>query len=220
MTPNVFLRNKGGIYGIRQKSTNKIYVGRTKCFYRRAYQHIRSFNESSSASINPHLFNAMTKYGIEDFEMFPLEFCDVKYQNQQELWWMQNFNCCDKNLGFNIRKDSEGGMETSQETSEKISKNLKKQWDSGIRDGHGDKLKKSWENDYTRKFKQSQLFKKLKTKYTYYITDETGSTIEGDYSLLKKMKLTSVMSNFKRRNSDEAWCKGYKIKRIRINKNI
>lgn len=214
MTPNIFIKKRSGIYGIRNVLNNKIYIGRTNCFYKRCHQHITSFTKVSLKNINPHLFNSMVKHGIEHFEMFPLEFCDIDIVEERELYWMEFFNSTDRRLGYNIRKDSDGGMIVSDETSVKISNNLKRQWASGVRSGHSEKMKEKWKDDDLRKMKQGDLLRKIKTKYLYDVIFPNGD-IEKDcrYSRLKELRLSNVMSSFHRRCKDTLTFKNHIITR-------
>lgn len=219
MTPNIFLKGRSGIYGIRNVLNNKIYIGRTKCFYRRCHQHVRAFNKAVSKQINPHLFNSMSKHGIKHFEMFPLEFCNVDTMEEREQHWMYFFDSTNHKLGYNIRTDSEGGMNVSLETSEKISRNLKRQWAAGIRSGHSEKMKKSWgENNSVRRMRQGDLFRKIKTKYVYTIIFPNGD-IEKNcrYSRLKELGLLNAMSAFHRSGKNKVAVKGHIITRIHKN---
>ena len=80
------------------------------------------------------------------------------------------------------------------------------------------KMKDYWANNEERKEQQRKIMSKNKTKYLYTIYNPSGELIteEGDYSLLKDLKIDSVKSNFKRKNSDDVMCKGYRV----IRKNI
>ena len=126
--------------------------------------------------------------------------------------------------GYNLRYDSEGKCYCSKETSQKITNRLKKEWKSGIRDGHSDKLKEYWENcGEERKKQQSEIMSKNKTKYIYIIYDPNGKLIteNGNYNTLKELNLhNAAPSMFSRKKCDEVICKKYKIIRKKINKDI
>jgi hypothetical protein len=107
--------------------------------------------------------------------------------------------------------DSNTGMITHPDTSKKISVNLKRQWANGERDGHGDKLKKSWSNNDKRKKQQSQMMTKNLTKYSYEVTSPKGSVENCDYTRLTELGLKSVLSNFFRKKSNDAMCKGFRV---------
>lgn len=213
MKPNIYLKNRSGIYGIRNLVNGKIYVGRTKCFYKRCHQYVYDFRERRIGHLNDYLFNAISKIGIGQFEFFVLEFCDIKLTPERELHWMEVLKSCDRNNGYNLRRDSSGGMMTSHETSLKISSNLRSQWSEGLRDDHSEKMKISWKNADERKMNQSKMLRKIKTRYKYHVIDPEGIPSIQDYQGLVKMGLKSVMSSFKRAKSNTVTVKKHSVTR-------
>ena len=215
-----------GIYVIKNLINGKIYVGKSKNCYKRLHQHLSDIKiESRNYNENPHLLNAFKKYGDDNFDYYIVERFNEEDEEilenllkERELYWMKELDSLNKEKGYNLRYDSEGKCFCSEETSEKISNRLKKEWESGIRDGHSDKMKDYWANNEERKEQQRKIMSKNKTKYLYTIYDPSGELIteEGDYSLLKDLKIDSVKGSFKRKNSDDVMCKGYRV----IRKNI
>lgn len=217
MTPIAGLKNKPCIYSILNKVNGKIYVGKTKCLYRRCHQYLGAFKNKSQGKINQYLLNSFEKYGIDNFEMLPIEFCDISKIDERELYWISELRTTEKSKGYNLRLDSSTGMITHRRTSEKISNNLKKQWAAGVRDSHSDKLKESWKNNPQRKIIQSELFTKYKTKYCYVIHLPDSSCLVLNYKGLKSMKLhTSVLSCFNRHSGNKHLCKGYSVERVAL----
>lgn len=211
MFPNLLYKDKPMIYAIVNKVNNKVYVGKTKCGYRRCHQYLYDFRERQIGHINDYLYNAMRKVGIDNFEMFPLEFCDLNGIDARELHWMIELDSTNRNKGYNLRMDSSTGMITSSETSDKISNNLKRQWAEGLRDGHSEKLKKSWEGNSKRKKQQSKLMTNIKTKYEYVVTDPEGVTTLVNYQGLVDRGITGALTAFSRYKKNETMCKGYRI---------
>lgn len=225
--------NCPGIYVIKNSINGKIYVGKSKNCYKRLNQHLydirtleRNYNE------NPHLLSAINKYGIENFDYYLVEKFDKnlecpeleKLLYEKELYWMKELDSLNKEKGYNLRYDSEGKCYCSEETSKKITNRLKKEWESGIRDKHSDKLKEYWETcGDERKKQQSKIMSKNKTKYIYIIYDPDGNLIteNGNYDTLKKINLhKAAPSAFSKKKCDEVICKKYKIIRKKINKDI
>ena len=213
MIPNKFLRNRSGIYGIRNLTNNKIYVGKTKCMYRRCRQYAYDFKNRSIGHINNYLYNAMQKVGIENFELFPLEFCDLNIINSKELDWIIQLRSTNKKYGYNLRLDSSTGMITNESTSKKISRNLRAQWASGIRDKHSKKLKKKWSENPKRRKEQSMLLSRIKTKYIYQITSPDGVSEFCKFNKLVDLKLKNVLTEFHRKKTNDVTHKGYRIRR-------
>lgn len=138
MNPNKFIQSRPAIYGIRNLTNGKLYVGKTHCVYRRCAQYVYDYANRHIGHLNDYLFAAMRKVGINNFEMFVLEFCESEALSERELVWIINFNTTDRNCGYNLRLDSSSGMLAHADTKSKISKNLKRQWAEGIRDGHSE----------------------------------------------------------------------------------
>ena len=214
MTPNIFLKNRSGIYGIRNKTNNKIYVGKTKCMYRRCQQYIYDFENRRIGHLNDHLYNSIRKSGLSNFEFFPLEFAETDSLSHLELKWMVDLQSTDRNKGYNLRQDSSTGMICDPETSLKISANLKDQWSKGVRQGHSEKMKRYWSNNNIRRNQQSELLTRHKTRYEYHIFRDENIVEKCNYSRLKELKLHSVLSNFHRKKCNTVEHKGYTIIRV------
>lgn len=222
-----------GIYVIKNSINGKVYVGKSRNCYNRLNQHLydirnleRNYNE------NPHLLNAVNKYGIENFDYYLVEKFEKnldykeleKLLSEKELYWMKELDSLNREKGYNLRYDSEGKCYCSEETSQKITNRLKQEWKSGIRDNHSDKLKEYWKNcGEERKKQQSTIMSKNKMKYIYIIYDSDGNLIteNGNYNTLKELNLhKAATSAFSRKKCDEVVCKKYKIIRQKIDKDI
>ena len=216
--------NKPGIYVIRNLTNQKVYVGKSKNIYKRLHQHLsdikileRNYNE------NPHLLNSVLKYGIENFDYYVIEYFEEYNENleallsERELFWMNKLDCLNPEKGYNLRYDSEGNCFVSNETREKISIRLKKEWKDGIRSKHSEKLKSYWENNDIRKLEQSKIMSKNKTKYSYDLYKDDVFIENCDYKRLCELELKNSITDFSKKKTDEINFKGYKI--IRINKD-
>ena len=195
---------------IFNSQNNKIYIGKTKCLYKRCHQYLYDIRERKIGHINDYLFNAINKIGLDHFDFIPLEFCEPSLLHEREEFWILELRTLDRNYGYNLRMDDDRGLITNPETSIKMSNNLKKQWADGIRDGHSDKLKKKWESDPHRRELQSLLFTKYKTKYEYevYINDEVKVLL---YKDLIELGLGNVVSSFHRKGTNDVMCKGIRV---------
>lgn len=207
------LKGMSGIYMIFNSVNNKIYIGKTKCFYNRCSQYLYDFRERKIGHLNDYLFNAIKKQGIDSFDFIPLEFVNVENLTCRELYWINHFKTTDRNYGYNIRMDDIDGLITSPETSAKISENLKRQWASGVRDGHAGKLKARWKDDHERKALQSAMFSRYKTKYEYLVFLPSGKQIM-NYQELVEHKLQTAISSFHRRKCNDVMCKGVRVVRF------
>ena len=197
-----------GIYRIINKINGKCYVGKSKNIYKRMHQHIYDMKNSRKVE-NAYLQNAWNKYGRDAFNYEVLEQLDFEETlvAQRELYWINYFDST--NTGYNLRLDSETRMICHEKTRKKITERLKKEWASGVRDQHSDKLKESWKNRDRKK--QSESFSKTLTRYIYNV-EGTKYT----YKELKKKGWHGVLSNFHRQKKDVVTYKGMMVERIEL----
>lgn len=110
--------DKQGVYIIRCLSSQKIYVGSTTMtFLKRYYHHSNQLSKNNHK--NKYLQNSYNKYGADDFVFDILEICDRTFCLEREQEWINNTNCIDKNIGFNINPNASGTPNMSKETIEK-----------------------------------------------------------------------------------------------------
>lgn len=214
MKPDKLPKNGFYIYLIINRVNGKIYVGKSKRMYHRCHQYIYDFRERSIGHINDHLYRAFAKYGFENFSMVPWELCrDENHCSERELFWMDSFRSYLRKFGYNLRRDSKSGMMTHPETSKKISENIKRQWRSGIRSGHSEKLKAAWaKKDKTQVGKH---FSDTLTKWIYVIHTNDGY-IRCKYKTLKMFGLGNILSTYHRSGLNIGICKGFEIERVPV----
>lgn len=111
---------KTGIYCIRNKVNNKVYIGKAIDIYKRVKQHITLLNTRSKDE-NEHFINSWHKYGKQNFEYFVVEYITSEQLKERELYWQRIFKCTDRSKGYNFREDSETGCIVSLETRKKLS---------------------------------------------------------------------------------------------------
>lgn len=211
-----------GIYAIRNITTNKLYIGKSKNIYKRLHQHLTDIKyKERNHNENPYLLNAINKYSLADFEYIILEktILDEKYLSERELHFIDKYNTTNKKFGYNLRRDSSTKMIVHDKTRQKISKRLKKEWSSGIRKNHGQKLADNWKNNKERKSNQSLLMSKTLTKYEYHLT-KNDITIIVDYKKLKELNLQNCLATFARKNTSKIIFKGYIIEKLKVNEDI
>lgn len=122
------MKKISGIYQIRNLINNKVYIGRTGCFYLRYYAHLRSFKHRDKNEINNHLLNAINKYGINNFSFEILEICDKDFCVDREVFWILTKKALDPKRGYNLRSKADGKVFTSQEVKKRISESIKHKW--------------------------------------------------------------------------------------------
>ena len=93
------LKNKCGIYQIRNLKNNKMYIGSSFKLYERMLQHFADLRRNDHE--NTHLQNAFNKYGEQNFVFEVIEFCDKKIQYDIEQYWIDKFK--NTNSIYNIK---------------------------------------------------------------------------------------------------------------------
>jgi group I intron endonuclease len=216
MKLNVKDKGKSGIYCIRNNKTGKVYIGKAKSIYDRISSHNSGLNKKDLERDNEYFIRAYHKYGDSSFEYFVLEYLplDENLIAERELYWIKTFDSTNSLKGYNLRTDSDSRMIVHEKTSKKISKRLKKEWKSGIRKDHGQKLSENWKNNPNRKIQQSKILSNIKTKYVYLLYDLNNILLETcNYEKLKELKLQNSLTTFCKKNSNIIKFKSYIIER-------
>lgn len=105
-----------GIYGIRNKENNMIYVGLSINIHNRWIEH--RYRLKTQIHSNTKLQNAWNKYGEDAFEFFVIERCSEEEIYEREKYWIKYYNSCDRKFGYNLstggEKPSEGVIWTDE----------------------------------------------------------------------------------------------------------
>lgn len=114
---------KSGIYYIKCKTNNKIYIGSAKNIKYRFSRHKNDLKKHKHHS--PHLQRAWNLYGENSFEFGIIENCNIEEMEIRENHWINLFKSYKRKFGFNILKNSKTrlGLVHSIKTKKKISKN-------------------------------------------------------------------------------------------------
>lgn len=124
------------IYKIVNKINGKLYIGKTKNMRSRWNKH----KLLMSKNVNRVIYDAMNKYGIDNFEMIPIENCSEDIVNSREIYWISQYNTCNRDYGYNMTIGGEGGNtwernQHQEETSRKLSlKNTGKKRDEKFKE--------------------------------------------------------------------------------------
>lgn len=119
---------KSGIYGIKNKLDHKIYVGKSKNIKRRWSGHRSNLKRKvKRKDTNRYLWNAVQKYGLENFEFIILEELPIDEDifKIRELHWMDYYNSYNTDFGYNLRRDSKTSMIVHDDTKALISQAVK-----------------------------------------------------------------------------------------------
>jgi group I intron endonuclease len=128
------LLNKSGVYQIKNKENNKVYIGSTsKKFSHRLSNHIRELLENKHHS--KHLQNSFNKdKKFDRFEISILEVCDPENCIPNEQKWIDIYTPYKDTLGYNISPTAGSclGIKKSKEDKIKIFERLRKLKDDEI----------------------------------------------------------------------------------------
>lgn len=104
-----------GIYIIKNKINNSIYVGQSKNIFHRWIHH-KSLLKNNCHN-NPHLQHSWNKYGEQAFEFSIIELCSKQQLNEKEIYWANKY----KGNLLNVKKCGTQNYILTAETKSKIS---------------------------------------------------------------------------------------------------
>lgn len=108
-----------GIYLIRNKANNKVYVGQSVDIKQRWYNHKRELKNGTH--YNEHLQKAYNKYGKENFEFKIIEYCTEEELDELESKWIKEFDSMNYNKGYNSESGGNKNKRFSEERIKAIS---------------------------------------------------------------------------------------------------
>lgn len=123
-----------GIYKFVNKINKKIYIGQSTNLEERYKSHKRNYNNPNSSGFNTHFYNALRKYGFDNFDyeiIIQSESFSKEELNELEIYFIKKFDSFNSGYNMNI-----GGNFTSSkkkldiEIVEKIKKDLKNNTDT------------------------------------------------------------------------------------------
>lgn len=113
-------KNRSGIYKIINLINQKIYIGRSNNIFARINSHGIAYKKGKVP-----LYNAIRKYGKENFTYDVIEYCAPEKTIEQEVYWINFFNPSNNLIGYNCDIVETGTLYKSKETREKLSNSLK-----------------------------------------------------------------------------------------------
>ncbi len=93
------------IYKIENLTNGKLYIGKTMDMYSRWLTHLKHVKRGT----NRRLYDAMRKYGIENFAIEMIEECHLDSADDREQFWIAHLDTTDTEKGYNMTKGGGGG---------------------------------------------------------------------------------------------------------------
>ena len=115
-----------GIYLLKNKINNKIYIGQSINVRKRVEYHLLKAKHGTM------LYNSILLHGAENFESSLLESCSREDLDEREEYWIKFFDSTNKDLGYNIcsKGTSRRGLKHNEEARRKISLAMQKRVNS------------------------------------------------------------------------------------------
>ncbi len=181
-----------GIYGLRNKINGKWYVGFSQNIKRRW-----KIYEQHMCQRQPKIYNAIIKYGSDNFDKIILEECSIDQWEEKENFWInfydsinKGYNCVNggvgkikeiRQLGKIKRRKRRSNDVCSIETHRRKSESTKRSWTKERREKQANRMRDKWKLGIFKvgvsymkeetKRKLSQLRKIVETLH-----DKTGNT--------------------------------------------
>ncbi len=110
---------ESGIYIIKNKLNNKVYVGQSVNLNRRIADHRRHLQNGSHK--NTYLQRAFSCDGAENFEFDIIEHCSKEELNDREIYWISQYKSNNRAYGYNIESGGQLGNTWSDDAKERRS---------------------------------------------------------------------------------------------------
>lgn len=139
----------GYIYKITNKINGKVYIGQTKKTIEERFQeHLKK----AKIHTNRYLYDAMNKYGYENFIISQIEKCPDNNLNEKEIFWIAFYQSNNKLYGYNMTVGGGGGNTWinnphKKETSKRLSQANK---------GKKHKMSNEWKQNITQSNKEKK----------------------------------------------------------------
>lgn len=100
---------KCGIYVIKNKINNLVYVGQSVDIFTRWTAHKQSALNPQDSSHKTQIHQAMAKLGIENFYIEILEECNYDKLTEREIYWIEKFNSYHNGYNMTLGGESNKG---------------------------------------------------------------------------------------------------------------
>lgn len=221
--------DKPGIYSITNIKNNKRYIGQASSFYRRFGVHLSTLRNNKHDNI--YLQNSWNKYGEESFKFEILEELEIIDKNvlaEREQYWMDYYNCYDRDYGYNINPSSTEnpmlGQTHTEEARKKISeaakgRKLSEEAKQKLIESRKNKPSDSREKQAKVDYSLRNIKKAKKIEFEYYIKD-----LEGNEFIFRNLSEfcrnhNLSQSHFRKMLNHGTFYKGWSGYKVKLNKD-
>ena len=90
-----------GIYMIKNKTNGHMYIGFSKNIEKRIKEHFSHVNSERKGNKNKALYNAIKKYGENNFEWYIIEEYEQEQLKEKEIYWIKYYNTYEDRSHYN-----------------------------------------------------------------------------------------------------------------------
>lgn len=174
-----------GIYCFTNKINNKKYIGQSRDIENRIKNHHKiEYNNPSNGCYNTKFYQALRKYGFDNFTIEILEECPIEKLNEREIYWIEYYNSYkegyNSTLGGTNLPDSIKSKETEEKRAKTREKNKSLQaenhprarltneevYDLRLKYATGYSAKELWEQ-YKELYPKQEIFNNILTGRSY-----------------------------------------------------
>jgi len=164
----------GWIYEHINLFNKKKYIGQT--VQKKGFRYLSNYKR------HPYFYNALKKYGFENFETKIIDSAQNKEElDEKEDFYIKKFNTLDSNFGYNLRHGGSNGKH-SEKTKKELSIKTKERYEEypEIKEQISKSLKEYYKENPVSKEKRNKLSESLKGKKPWNkgLTKENDKRIE------------------------------------------
>lgn len=108
----VYKNEKNVVYKFTNILNNKVYIGKTSTSLRKRVIGHLTASRKWTKSRKGYFQNALSKYGINNFNIDILDRCeDKQLLNEREIYWINYYNSNNKKYGYNMTPGGDGNSD-------------------------------------------------------------------------------------------------------------
>lgn len=183
----------GIIYCFHCIPSGKKYIGMTeKILDHRVNQHINNVKRNYKTCRK--FYNAIRKYGINNFIIGIIEECDCKVLNEKEKYYIEKFDTYKNGLNSTLGGEGTSGWKHTKETKEKIKEKRRKQV---LTEEHKQKLRgkkhtEEWKENHIKRMTGRIVSQETRKKLSEKLKGRKGKEITTEQRKKQSEKLKGI----------------------------